>query len=54
MILAAGGKQGIFEAISCDDSPEAVAFMEVYRSFSEAERDNFTIEELFLLAGMNS
>ncbi len=28
--------------------------MEVYRSFSEAERDNFTIEELFLLAGMTA
>ena len=54
MIMAAGGKQGIFEALSCDDSPEAIAFMEVYRSFSEAERDNFTIEELFLLAGMNA
>lgn len=54
MILAAGGKQGIFEALSCDDSPEAIAFMEVYRSFSEAERDNFTIEELFLLAGMTA
>ena len=54
MILAAGGKQGIFEALGCDDSPEAVAFMEVYRSFSEAERDNFTIEELFLLAGMTA
>lgn len=54
MILAAGGKQGIFEVLGCDDSPEAVAFMEVYRSFSEAERDNFTIVELFMLAGMTA
>ena len=54
MIAAAGGKQGILDALSCDDSPEAIAFMEVYRSFSEAERDNFTVEELFLLAGMTA
>ena len=54
MISAAGGKEGIFEALECDDSPDAIAFMEVYRSFSEEERDTFNIEELFLLAGMTA
>lgn len=54
MIAAAGGKDGIFEALECDDSPDAIAFMEVYRSFSEEERDSFKIEELFLLAGMTA
>jgi hypothetical protein len=54
MITAAGGRQGVLAALECDDSDEAIAFMEVYRSFSEEERDTFSLEELFLLAGMTA
>lgn len=53
-IIEGVGQEKCLSALRCDDSPEAIAFIQKYDSISSSDLEYVSIEEIALIVGINA
>lgn len=52
LMRATGGIAAIIEALSVDDSPDAISFIAKWESVTESDRERLSVEEIAVAAGL--